>query len=69
MAEASDAGLYERFWQDADYQLAYAFVSAKRDRYPAIRRVWDDLPLPSRMLDYGCGNGPWPYLERSSIPL
>ena len=57
MAEPSDAGFYERFWRDADYQLAYAFDSAVRDRYPAIRRVWGDLLSPSRVLDYGCGNG------------
>ncbi len=57
MAEPNDAGFYERFWHDADYQLAYAFDIAVRDRYPAIRRVWDDLQSPSRVLDYGCGNG------------
>lgn len=48
---------YENFWVDADYQLAYAYDSAVRDRYPAIRRVWGEMRLPRRVLDYGCGNG------------
>src|SRR6266550_1906724 len=48
---------YENFWVDADYQLAYAYDSAVRDRYPAIRKVWGEMRLPQRVLDYGCGNG------------
>jgi len=48
---------YEEFWQDASYQLAYAFDSAVRDRFPAIKKVWGDLRPPGRVLDFGCGNG------------
>lgn len=58
MDDPSDKGrFYERFWQDASYQEAYAFDSAVRDRFPAIRRVWGELRRPNRVLDYGCGNG------------
>lgn len=48
---------YECFWSDARYQYTYAFDSAVRDRFPAIKKVWGDLRLPGRVLDYGCGNG------------
>jgi SAM-dependent methyltransferase len=57
MADARAPDFYERFWRDADYTLAYARDSAERDRYPAIRAVWGDRPLPARVLDFGCGNG------------
>ncbi|RMH34350.1 MAG: class I SAM-dependent methyltransferase [Nitrospirae bacterium] len=58
MGDPSGKGrFYEQFWQDASYQEAYAFDSAVRDRYPAIRRVWGELRRPKRVLDYGCGNG------------
>lgn len=57
MAEAEGAALYEAMWRDEGYALAYAFDSAMRDRFPAIRAVWGDLPAPGRLLDYGSGNG------------
>lgn len=50
-------GFYETFWQDDHYQQAYAFDSAVRDRFPAIQKVWGDLKKPTRVLDFGCGNG------------
>lgn len=53
----SESAFYEQFWADSRYQLAYAFDSTVRDRFPAIQRVWGDLRLPKRVLDYGCGNG------------
>lgn len=48
---------YETFWADRAYQFRYALWSASHDRWPAIRAVWGDLPLPGRVLDYGSGNG------------
>lgn len=48
---------YERFWADSLYQQAYAFDSAVRDRYPAIKNVWGDMRQAGKVLDYGCGNG------------
>ncbi|HXX74303.1 MAG TPA: class I SAM-dependent methyltransferase [Nitrospiraceae bacterium] len=51
------AEFYERFWEKEDYQLAYAFDSAVRDRFPAILQVWGQLRSPHRVLDYGSGNG------------
>jgi len=48
---------YERFWADSLYQQAYAFDSAVRDRYPAIKAVWGDMRQAGKVLDYGCGNG------------
>lgn len=48
---------YERFWQDVEYQQAFAFDSAVRDRFPAISEVWGGLRRPKKVLDYGCGNG------------
>jgi SAM-dependent methyltransferase len=50
-------GFYERFWADSQYQQAYAFDSAVRDRFPAVRKVWGDLLKPGAVLDFGCGNG------------
>lgn len=55
--QANHAGFYEQFWASSDYQLAYAFDSAVRDRFPAIQKVWGHLHTPRRILDYGCGNG------------
>jgi SAM-dependent methyltransferase len=55
--QANKDVFYEKFWADARYQQAYAFDSAVRDRFPAIKMVWGDLRLPERVLDYGCGNG------------
>lgn len=55
--EAEKQVFYEQFWADAQYQQAYAFDSAVRDRFPAIQKVWGNLRLPQRVLDYGCGNG------------
>jgi SAM-dependent methyltransferase len=52
---------YERFWQDADYQLSYALHSAVRDRFPAIQKVWGAMLPPRRVLDFGCGNGALAY--------
>jgi hypothetical protein len=57
MARSSAQGFYENFWQDSEYQLAYAFDSAVRDRFPAIRRVWGGLQQPKTAADFGCGNG------------
>lgn len=57
MAESLDPRFYERFWEDEQYSLDYAFDSAVRDRFPAIRRVWGHLEPPHRVLDFGCGNG------------
>lgn len=51
------ADFYEKFWEKQDYQLAYAFDSAVRDRFPAILQVWGQLRSPRRVLDYGSGNG------------
>ena len=48
---------YEHFWADSLYQQAYAFDSAVRDRYPAIKAVWGDMRQAGKVLDYGCGNG------------
>jgi hypothetical protein len=48
---------YESFWADRAYQLRYAQWSASHDRYPAIRHVWGELPLPRTVIDYGSGNG------------
>lgn len=48
---------YEQFWADSLYQQAYAFDSAVRDRYPAIKNVWGDMRQAGKVLDYGCGNG------------
>lgn len=53
----SKNAFYEQFWADSRYQLAYAFDSAVRDRFPAIQRAWGELRLPRKVLDYGCGNG------------
>ena len=36
-------GFYEYFWADSLYQQAYAFDSAVRDRYPAIKKVWAEM--------------------------
>lgn len=51
------SGFYESFWTDANYQQAYAFDSAVRDRFPAIQKVWGRLASPKRVLDFGSGNG------------
>jgi len=48
---------YERFWEDADYQLSYAFHAAVHGRFPAIQKVWGAMMSPQRVLDFGCGNG------------
>lgn len=48
---------YEAFWENASYQTEYAFDSAVRDRMPAIHKVWGELKLPNRVLDFGSGNG------------
>jgi len=48
---------YEQFWADSLYQQAYAFDSAVRDRYPAIKHVWGEMRQAGKVLDYGCGNG------------
>jgi SAM-dependent methyltransferase len=53
----STKNFYERFWKDSLYTLSYSFDSAVRDRYPAIKKVWGDMCLPNKVLDYGCGNG------------
>lgn len=50
-------GFYEQFWADSLYQQAYAFDSAVRDRYPAIKKVWGEMRQAGKVLDYGCGNG------------
>ena len=55
--KANKDTFYEHFWADARYQQAYAFDSAVRDRFPAIKKVWGDMRQPGRVLDYGCGNG------------
>ncbi|AMW34720.1 class I SAM-dependent methyltransferase [Haematospirillum jordaniae] len=52
-----DDGFYEQFWADSLYQQAYAFDSAVRDRYPAIKKVWGEMRQARKVLDYGCGNG------------
>ena len=52
-----ESDFYERFWADSLYQQAYAFDSAVRDRYPAIKAVWGDMRQAGKVLDYGCGNG------------
>ena len=52
-----ESDFYERFWADSLYQQAYAFDSAVRDRYPAIKKVWGDMRQARKVLDYGCGNG------------
>jgi SAM-dependent methyltransferase len=58
MVEKNKANeFYEQFWADSLYQQAYAFDSAVRDRYPAIKKVWGDMRQPGKVLDYGCGNG------------
>ena len=64
--EINDKGFYEEFWSDADYQQAYAFDSAVRDRYPAIQQVWGDMKLPERVLDFGSGNGVLSYWLHSN---
>lgn len=56
MADAP-SDYYERFWADAEYTLAYAEDSARRDRLPAVQAVADDLLPFGRALDFGCGNG------------
>lgn len=48
---------YEQFWADSRYQQSYAFDSAVRDRYPAIKKVWGEMRQADKVLDYGCGNG------------
>jgi SAM-dependent methyltransferase len=48
---------YEQFWADSLYQQSYAFDSAVRDRYPAIKIVCGDMRQAGKVLDYGCGNG------------
>jgi SAM-dependent methyltransferase len=53
----NSSGFYEQFWADTDYHLTYAFDSAVRDRFPAIQKVWGEMSLPRRVLDYGSGNG------------
>jgi SAM-dependent methyltransferase len=58
MASSSELdSFYERFWQDADYQLRYALQAAVHERFPAIQKVWGEMPSPRRVLDFGCGNG------------
>ena len=52
-----ESEFYEQFWADSLYQQAYAFDSAIRDRYPAIKIVWGDMRQADKVLDYGCGNG------------
>ncbi|MEW6117625.1 MAG: class I SAM-dependent methyltransferase [Nitrospirota bacterium] len=64
---SKDKTFYEQFWADSNYTLRYAFDSAVRDRFPAIQKVWGELRPPSRLLDYGCGNGVltyWMYSNR-----
>lgn len=53
----SSPAFYEAFWADRAYQFRYALWSASHDRWPAIRKVWGDLPMPTRVLDFGSGNG------------
>lgn len=57
---------YEKFWGDYKYQLSYAFDSAVRDRFPAIKKVWGDLLEPKTVLDFGCGNGVLTYWLKSN---
>lgn len=57
---------YEKFWEDSQYQQSYAFDSAVRDRYPAIKKVWGDLLKPKTVLDFGCGNGVLTYWLKSN---
>lgn len=52
-----ETDFYEKFWADVLFQQAYAFDSAVRDRYPAIKKVWGYMRQPGKVLDYGCGNG------------
>jgi SAM-dependent methyltransferase len=66
MASSDEArAFYERFWQDADYQLAYALQAAVRERFPAIQKVWGAMLPPRRVLDFGCGNGVLTYWMHS----
>jgi len=55
--ETERTDFYERFWEQTDYTLRYAFDAAVRDRYPAILKVWSGMRMPDRVLDFGCGNG------------
>ena len=48
---------YERFWADADYNLQYAWDSARRDRLPALKAAAGRFLPFGRALDFGCGNG------------
>ncbi len=53
----TEDNFYEKFWEDFQYQQAYAFDSAVRDRFPAIQKVWGDMKGPGTVLDFGSGNG------------
>ncbi len=57
LMEVVHEGFYERFWEQSDYTLRYAFDAAVRERYPAILKVWNGMSMPERVLDFGCGNG------------
>jgi len=61
-----DGDFYEKFWEDSQYQRSYAFDSAVRDRFPAIKNVWGDLKKPKLVLDFGCGNGVLTYWLKSN---
>jgi len=57
MDKTADSKFYEEFWADSKYQLEYAFDSAVRDRFPSIQQLWGSMKTPSRVIDFGCGNG------------
>ncbi len=51
------SNLYENYWVNVSYKERYSFDAAARDRFPAIKNVWDSLKIPETVLDFGCGNG------------
>lgn len=62
----TENNFYEKFWEDFQYQQAYAFDVAVRDRYPAIQAVWGGMNSPISVLDFGSGNGVLSYWLKSN---
>lgn len=56
---------YEKFWEDESHRNAYSLDSAKREKFPAILKVWGKRRFPVEVMDFGCGNGVLTFMLKS----